>query len=70
MRNFVGTPPLLNWLCVAMENMHILTASTGLCLDNFDSHYSGHNQQIGIHEKLSKGARLSQLVAKLFVKEL
>ena len=53
-----------------MENMHILTASTGLCLDNFDSHYSGHNQQIGIHEKLSKGARLSQLVAKLFVKEL
>ena len=43
MRNFVGTPPLLNRLWVAMEKMHILIALTGLCLDNFDSNYGGHN---------------------------
>ena len=42
MSNFEGTPPFLNRLWVAMENMHVLIAKTGLCLDNFVSHYSGH----------------------------
>ena len=35
MSSFAGTPPFLNQLWVAMENMHILIAKTGLCLDNF-----------------------------------
>ena len=38
MNHFVGTPPFLNPLWVAMENMHILIAETGLCLDNLVSH--------------------------------
>ena len=43
MSNFVGTPPFLNRLWAAMENMHILIAIIGLCLENFVSPYSGHN---------------------------
>ena len=43
MSNFVGTPPILNPFWVAMENLHILIAKTGLCLENFVSQYSGHN---------------------------
>ena len=35
MSNFVGTPPFLNLLGVAMETMHFLIAQIGLFLDNF-----------------------------------
>ena len=35
MSYFVGTPPFLNLLGVAMETMHFLKAQTGLFLDNF-----------------------------------
>ena len=38
MINFVGTPPFLNLLWVAMETMHFLIAQTGLFLDDFVLH--------------------------------
>ena len=43
MSNYVDNLPFLNRLWAAMENMHILEAFSGLCLDNFVSPYSGHN---------------------------
>ena len=53
MSNFVGTPPLLNILWVAMETMHFLKAQTGLFLDSFVLHSGGPNLKNGTHEKLS-----------------
>ena len=43
MSNFVGTPPFLNLLWVAIESMHFLIAQTGLFLDIFVLHQGGPN---------------------------
>ena len=45
MSNFVGTPPFLNLIWVAMEAMHFLIAQTGIFLDNFDLHSGGPNKK-------------------------
>ena len=55
--NFVGTPPFLNLLWVAMETMHFLIAQTGLFLEILVCIKGVLIKKNGTHEKLSKSAR-------------
>ena len=55
MRNFVGKPPFLNSLWVAIETMHFHIAHTIFFKDTFVSHSLCPNEQFGTHEKMSWG---------------
>ena len=56
MSNFVGRPPFLNSLWVAIETIQFSHSPNQIFFeDTFVSHQGGPNKQFGTHEKLSWG---------------
>ena len=57
MSTFVGIPPFLNPLWVAMETMHFHITHTIFFLDTFVSHLGVPNEQLGAHKNCPGGVQ-------------